>query len=115
MNIQIIGTRTCSRTRKAQRYFSDRQVRFAFVDLAERSLSRGELENIARSVGEDRMIDTESRQYTKRTMQYMVFDTLDELERDPLLLHTPVVRNGREATVGDAAETWAGWIERDRA
>ncbi len=90
-------------------------MKFAFVDLSERSLSKGELENIARCVGEEAMLDTESRQYAKRNMQYMLFDTLKELERDPLLLKTPVVRNGREATVGSAEGEWQAWIEREHA
>lgn len=114
MNLQIIGTRKCSETRKAQRFFSERGIRFAFVDLTERPLSRGELANIARAVGEERMVDTEGRRYAERNMRYMVFDTLEELERDPLLLKTPVVRNGREATVGPAEAEWKRWIDRDR-
>jgi arsenate reductase-like glutaredoxin family protein len=32
------------------------------------------------------------------------------LLEDPLLLKTPIVRNGKEATVGYAPETWAAWL-----
>ena len=110
MNLQIIGTRKCRDTRKAQRFFSDRGIRYAFVDLAERRLSAGELRNIARVAGEETLLNTESREYRERGMQYMVFDTLAELERHPELIRTPVVRNGKEVTVGLAEETWKRWI-----
>ena len=110
MNLQIIGTRKCRETRKAQRFFSDRGIHYAFVDLAERPLSAGELRNIARVLGESALLNTGSREYRRRGMQYMVFDTLSELERHPELIRTPIVRSGKEATVGIAEESWRRWI-----
>jgi arsenate reductase len=108
--IQIIGTRKSSDTRKAIRYFKERGVEPHIVDLSERPLARGELENIARSLGAEELIDRESKAFERRGLAYVVYDPLEELLRTPLLLRMPVVRRGREATVGPAEEVWARWL-----
>jgi len=108
--IQVIGTHKSSDTRKAVRYFKERGVEPHVVDLTERPLARGELENIARSLGAEELIDRESRAFERRGLAYMVYDPIEELARDPLLLKMPVVRRGREATVGLAPEVWSRWL-----
>ena len=58
MNIQIFGKKKCFDTRKAERYFKERGIRFQSVDLAQKGLSRGELESVlAASGGLDAVID----------------------------------------------------------
>lgn len=112
MTIQIIGVKGSPDTRKAQRFFSDRGVQTHLVDLRERALSRGELQNIAQALGADALIDTDGRVYRDRGMQYMEFDPIEELVERPLLMRVPVVRNGSQATVGHAPQTWERWLER---
>ena len=51
MNIQIFGTKKSFDTKKAQRYFKERRVKFQFIDLKEKGMSKGELESVARAVG----------------------------------------------------------------
>lgn len=109
MNIQIFGTKGCSDTRKAERYFKERRIPFHFRDLNEKGISKGELENISRSIPIDELIDKEGKQFKKRNMQYMVFNTIEELLTDPLLFKTPIVRNGNESTVGYSPEIWKNW------
>ena len=111
MNIQIIGTKKCSDTRKAERFFKERRINYQFRDLAEKGVSKGELDNICRKIPIDDLIDREGKQYNKRGMTHMVFDIEEELLSDPLLFKTPVVRNGPDATVGYAPEIWTGWIK----
>lgn len=113
MNIQIIGTRKCSDTRKAERFFSDRSIKYQFRDLAEKNISKGELDNITRKIPIEDLLDREGRQYKKRNMQYMRFNTEEELLADSLLMKTPVVRNGNEATLGYCPEIWKKWLESD--
>ena len=110
LTIQIIGTQNSSDTRKAIRFFKERGVEPHLVDLNERALSRGELENIAQAVGAEELIDPESKEYRKKGMGYMLFDPIEELLRSPLLLRMPIVRCGREASVGVEPETWARWL-----
>ena len=109
LNIQIFGTLKCQDTKKAQRYFKERRIPFQFIDLAEKGLSRGELQGIKASVGVDNLIDREGREYARRNLKYLTHDVEEELLKDPLLLKTPIVRNGREATAGYRPEIWKDW------
>lgn len=109
MNIQIFGTKKCNNTKKAQRFFKERGVQIHFRDLTEKGISSGELQNISRAIDLENLIDTESKQYKKRGMQFMVFNTEDELLEDPLLLKTPIVRNGKQSTVGYEPDIWKNW------
>jgi arsenate reductase-like glutaredoxin family protein len=110
ITIQIIGTHKSSDTRKAMRFFRERGIRPHLVDLNERPLSRGELENLARSIGAEELIDAEGKEFQRRGLAYMVYDPLEELARTPLLLKMPIVRCGREATVGLDTKTWSRWL-----
>ncbi|MCX7874943.1 MAG: arsenate reductase family protein [Melioribacteraceae bacterium] len=109
MNIQIIGTKSCSETRKAERYFKERRIPFHFRDLNEKGISKGELENITRKIPLEDLIDKDGKQYKKRNLQFMVFNLEEELLNDPLLLKTPIVRNGSEVTIGYKPEIWKAW------
>jgi len=111
MNIQIFGTKKCNSTKKAQRFFKERNIKIHFRDLTEKELSNGELQNISRAVSLDDLLDTESKQYKKRGLQFMVFNLEEELLEDPLLLKTPIVRNGKDATVSYEPDVWKEWIE----
>ncbi len=51
MNIQIFGTSKCFDTKKAQRYFKERGIKFQMIDLKEKGMSRGEFDNVARALG----------------------------------------------------------------
>ncbi len=109
MNVQIMGTKSCNNTRKAERYFKERRIQFHFRDLNEKGLAKGELDNIKKVIPLEELIDREGKQYKKRNMQYMVFNIEEELISDPLLLKTPIVRNGNEVTIGYQPDTWKNW------
>ena len=109
MNIQIFGTKKCNETRKAERYFKERHVKFQLVNLLEKNLSAGELDSVAKVVGLENLIDTGSKEYQKQQLQYMRFDLREKLLEHPGLLATPIVRNGKEATVGYRPEVWDEW------
>ena len=110
MQVQILGTRKSNDTKKALRFFSERRVEYHFRDLSEKGLSRGELENICRTVDPNDLIDTASPRYKKRGMAYMDFDIAEEVLEDPLLIKMPAVRFGKYSTVGYSPEVWKRWI-----
>ncbi len=114
MTVQIIGTRKCSHTRKAERFFKERGIKIHLVDLRERGLSKGELENITRKIDTEDLIDTACQEYGKRGLEYMIFDPLEELLKHPLLMKTPVVRYGNRVTVGYSPEEWKPWLTERR-
>jgi arsenate reductase-like glutaredoxin family protein len=111
MNIQIIGTKKCKDTQKAERFFMERRVQFHFRDLNIKGISNGELENISRTIPIESLMDKEGKQFKKRNLEFIVYDLFEELLNDSLLFKTPIVRNGKLATVGYQPETWKEWIE----
>lgn len=110
LNIQIFGTLKCSETRKAERFFTDRKISFHFRDLNEKGIAKGELDNITRVIPVEELIDKEGKQFRKRNLEYMTYNLEEELLSDALLFKTPIVRNGREVTVGYQPEVWKKWI-----
>ena len=112
MNIQIFGTKKDNDTKKALRFFKERGVNPHFRDLREKGLAKGELENIARKIPLEELIDTEGKQFQKRRMAYMKFDIEEELLEDPLLLKMPIVRFGKEVTLGYEPQIWKTWFEK---
>ena len=110
LNIQIFGKSKCFDTKKAQRYFKERRIAFQSVDLLDKGISRGELRSVAQALGGlDALID--ERHPDAALLRYLAYDQ-DKEEKvleDPRLLRTPIVRNGRQATVGYAPEIWKTW------
>jgi len=96
MNIQIIGTKKSNNTKKAIRFFKERNIKFHFMDLNERKISEGELSNILARISVDDLLDTESQSYKKRGFAYMEYDPVEEILEDNSLMKTPVVRMVRK-------------------
>ncbi|MDF2571608.1 MAG: spxA [Sporomusa sp.] len=110
MNIQIFGIKKCQDTRKAERYFKERKISFQFIDLTVRGLSKGELDKVRAAVGGlENLIDKTGKEYAKRNLKYLVHNVEEMLLEHPLLLKTPVVRNGPKSTVGYCPEIWESW------
>ena len=112
MNIQIFGTKKSFDTKKAQRYFKERRVKFQFIDLKEKGMSKGELESVARAVGGiDAVIDPKAKDVdTVALVQYLAAgQKFDKVLDNQQILREPIVRNGRQATVGYEPDVWKGW------
>ena len=106
MNIQIFGTKKSSDTRKAERWFKERRIKFQYVNLAEKEISKGELRSVAQAVGglsaliDEKAKDSYAVALLQHTPEGMLLDKV---------LRQPIVRNGRAATVGYAPDVWKGW------
>lgn len=111
MNIQIFGTKKCNDTKKAERFFKERRISYQFIDLKEKSLSKGELQSVKRAVGLENLINKNSKDYKKLNMDKIrgAETREDMLLKNPSLYATPIVRNGKEATVGNQPEIWKRW------
>ena len=112
MNIQIFGTKKSFDTKKAQRFFKERRIKFQFVDLAEKGMSKGELQSVMRAAGGlEALVDPDARdQDTVALITYLAdSQKFDKLLENQQVLRQPVVRNGRQATVGYAPEVWKTW------
>ena len=112
MNIQIFGTKKSADTRKAERFFKERGIKFQSVDLKEKGLSRGEFRSVMQAAGGlDAMIDPECRDKDLLALiKYL--DPEQKTEKvleNQCVLKQPVVRNGNKATVGYAPDVWKTW------
>lgn len=112
MNIQIFGTKKSFDTKKAQRYFKERRIKFQFIDLREKEMSKGELQSVMRAVGGlDALIDPKAKdQDTVALITYLAeSQKFDKLLESQQILREPIVRNGKQATVGYEPDTWKTW------
>ena len=110
LNIQIFGTKKCQDTRKTERYFKERRITYHFIDLNIRGLSKGELRAVAQAVGGvEKLADANGKEAARLNLRYILHNVEEKLLEHPLLLKTPVVRNGAKATVGYCPEVWQTW------
>lgn len=111
MNIQIFGKKKCFDTKKAERYFKERRIKFQKIDLIQKGVSPGELKSIVQTIGLDNLINKESPYYEESLLEY----TSDRERRLEILLDytellkTPIVRNGKKATIGFQPDIWKTW------
>lgn len=112
MNIQIFGKNKCFDTKKAERYFKERRIKYQYVDLVRYGLSPKEFDAVLQGVGGiDNLIDWNSSSSEVTLMKYMDDKRAkeDKVYDRPELMRTPIVRNGKQVTVGHCPQIWANW------
>ena len=113
MNIQIYGTSKCFDTKKAQRHFKERGIKFQFVDLAKYGMSKGEYNSIktALKMKVNDLVNEKSKKYDSSFIKYLASEEAKEekLLENQELFKTPIVRNGKKATLGYCPEIWKEW------
>ena len=112
MNIQVFGTAKSADTRKAERYFKERRIRYQFVDMKKYGMSGGEFDSVLRAVGGiDNLVDWDGKSPDLDLIKYLSDCTAkeDKVFDNQSLIRLPVVRNGKQATVGYCPEIWKTW------
>jgi len=112
LNIQIFGKSKCFDTKKAERFFKERRIKYQYIDLLRYGMSGKEFDSVLRAVGGiDNLIDWDAKSSEITLMKYIDSARAkeDKVFDDPALMKTPVVRNGKQATVGYCPEIWATW------
>ena len=129
MNIQIFGTKKCNDTKKAERFFKERGIKYQFIDMKEKGMSKGEFTSVAQANGGiENMINWEGKdQDTLALIKYIADEgsrgpgdlgfepteaerrKLEKILENPSVIKTPVVRNGKQSTLGYQPEVWKGW------
>lgn len=110
MNIQIFGKSKCFDTKKAERWFKERGIKYQSIDLVKYGMSNGEFTSVSRAIGSlDALIDPKAKDAAM--LRYLADDAakIEHLLDNPKLMRTPVVRNGKQATVGYCPDVWANW------
>ena len=112
MNIQIFGTKKCNDTKKAERFFKERGIKFQFIDMKEKGMSKGEFNSVASANGGmENMLDANCKDRdTFMLIKYLAAeDKLEKILENPQVIRTPIVRNGKQSTIGYQPEVWKGW------
>lgn len=111
MNIQIFGAKYCFETKKAERYFKERKIKYQYVDVVKFGLSKGEFASIKNAVGLKAMINERTKEYQGSNLHLVRTETVvsEILFNNPKIYRTPIVRNGKQATVGYAPDIWENW------
>ena len=112
MNIQIFGTKKCNDTKKAERFFKERGIKYQFVDMKEKGLSKGEFNSVCQAVGGyEKLIDHECKD--KDLLALLTYlaeeEKADKLLENQKIIKTPIVRNSKQATVGYQPDVWKNW------
>ena len=113
MNIQIFGTKKSQDTKKAERFFKERGIRFQSIDLLEKGFSRRELDSVIQSTGLEALIDenAKNKEFIILLHHSPMEDIPGMLLEHPEAIRQPVVRNGKKASVGNCPEVWKKWVE----
>ena len=118
MNIQIFGSKKSNDSKKAERFFKERGVKFQFVDLSMNRMSEGELKSILSSLRMklDDLVDADGKIAEKTYYKYLAGDDarLEKVLDNQMMLRQPVVRNGKKATLGYQPDEWKKWIEDEK-
>ncbi len=112
MNIQIFARNKCFDSKKAQRWFKERGIKFQLIDLDQKGLSKGEMDSVLKAVGGiENLIDYNSKDKDALLLKYLGSDQakIEKLLDNPKLIKSPIVRNGKQATLGYIPEVWEKW------
>ena len=112
MNIQIFGTKKCNDTKKAERFFKERGIKYQFIDMKEKGMSKGEFTSVAQANGGmENMINQNFKDKDLLALiKYIAAeDKLEKILENPQVIKTPVVRNGKQSTLGYQPEVWKMW------
>ena len=110
MNIQSFGSSKCFDPKKAERWFKERRIKYQYIDLPKKGLSPGEYRSIRQRLGFEALVNAKRRAYQDLYMAYITPEAAEEkLLDNPQLFQTPIVRNGKQATVGYCPDVWETW------
>ena len=109
MNIQIFGKSKCFDTKKAERWFKERRIKYQYIDLDRYGISRGELNSVISAIGLDNIVNPKDQDYELFCHLAYREDKIEKLFEIPEMLKTPIVRNGKLATVGYEPDIWKNW------
>ena len=110
----IFGTKKCNGTKKTQRYFKESGIRFQFVDMNKKEISKGEFCSVCQAVGGINSMINDACKDNKDALASVKYNSAEEREEKLLanqhVIKTPIVGNGKLATAGYAPEVWKTWV-----
>ncbi len=116
MNIQIFGKKKCFDTKKAERFFKERRIKYQFIDIIDKGFSGGEIKRVLSSLKIEELVDQNNEFYQESGVADLkdANDIADCLYDYYEIVRTPIVTNGKKATAGNQAEIWQQWIKDEK-
>ena len=71
MNIQIFGSSKSFDSKKAERWFKERRIKYQYIDLPTKGLSPREYQSVKQKVGFSALVNTKCRAYEELFMAYV--------------------------------------------
>lgn len=118
MDLQVFTHPKSKASRKAERFFKERGIRFHAVDVRRKPPTPGELRKWVQRFGVDAVVAAESPSYKERGLQYLSAsddDWIDRMCADPTILNLPLVRCGTHLSVGDDPDAWTRMVSTLRS
>lgn len=93
-------------------YFEKNDMEGFIIDMKEKGMSKGEFNSVAQvNGGLENMINWDGKD--KDLLALIKYtadeDKLEKVLENPQVLKTPVVRNGKQSTLGYQPDIWKGW------
>jgi arsenate reductase-like glutaredoxin family protein len=107
--VQILGKKKCTDTKKAERFFKERRIPVQLRNMEEKPLSKGEWKHILAHYTPEELLDRKSQLFIKKGMEWMEYDPLEEMQENPSLIRTPVIRYEGKVTLGYTPQLWTEW------
>jgi arsenate reductase len=104
MTSQIFGVKNSQPTRAAERFFKERRTPVQFVDLQKKSMSPGEIKRFVDRFTLNGLVDRENPSI--KYLRLSDSELLAKIERDPKLLHLPLVRAANQLSIGHDEAAW---------
>ena len=102
MNIQIFGTKKCNDTKKAERFFKERGIKYQFIDMKEKGMSKGEFNSVAQvNGGLDNMINWDGKD---KDLLALIKYTTDEDKLEKVLENPQVIKTPVESYFGKTSD-----------
>lgn len=104
--------RSPSTLKKTERYFKERGIKYQFIDMKEKGMSKGELQSVCQAVGGlESLVDKECKDKDALALiKYIAEeDRMEKILENQKVIKLPVVRNGKQATVGYVPDIWKNW------
>lgn len=116
LEVQIFGLKKSDSTRKAERFFKERRFKIHMVDLLERPIAKGEITRFAQKAGGQlrTLLETSGKTYQSLGLEHLILSEerlLEQIQNHPDILILPLVRFGKNLSIGEAQEIWKGWLE----
>jgi len=109
VSVQIFGVKNSPATRAAERFFKERRIAIHYVDLTKKPMSAGEVGRFVQRFGLSALVDREGKASVDSGLKYLKVtdaELLNKIEREPKLLHLPLIRSGNRLSVGHDEDSW---------